>query len=154
MSGVDAYVLEGCGESSFHSLGGWVADDAQDITKTEVTGLDGAAYVDKVDGLKTKTQSAAVTITGETDRVYTPMASGTQVAVVESGKKTFSVARDNLANVVVWNPWVDKAKGMADFEPKDGYKNMLCIEPGAVSGWQTLEPGDAFEGAQTITYYS
>lgn len=107
-----------------------------------------------MDGLKTKTQSAAVTITGETDRVYTPMASGTQVAVVESGKKTFSVARDNLANVVVWNPWVDKAKGMADFEPKDGYKNMLCIEPGAVSGRQTLEPGDAFEGAQTITYYS
>ncbi|KAK0746405.1 galactose mutarotase-like domain-containing protein [Schizothecium vesticola] len=125
-----------------------------DIAQTEITGLDGASYVDKVDGAATKTQSAAVTIAGETDRVYTPMASGAQVAVVEGGKKTFSVARDNLANVVVWNPWADKAKGMADFEPKDGYKNMLCVEPGAVSGWQTLEPGDAFEGAQTITYYS
>lgn len=52
--------------------------------------------------------------------------------------------------MVVWNPWIEKAKGMADFEPKDGYKNMLCVEPGAVATWQVLEPGDAFEGAQTI----
>jgi glucose-6-phosphate 1-epimerase len=60
------------------------------------------------------------------------------------------VSRDNLAQVVVWNPWVDKAEGMADFAPKDGYKQMLCVEPGAVAGWQSVEAGDAFEGAQTI----
>lgn len=118
-----------------------------------MTGLDGASYVDKVDGASTKTQEASVKITGETDRVYTP--TGTEpVVVLEGGKKTFSVVRDNLANVVVWNPWIEKAAGMGDFEPKDGYKNMLCVEPGAVSAWQILEPGDAYEGAQTITYYS
>ncbi|KAK0657231.1 galactose mutarotase-like domain-containing protein [Cercophora newfieldiana] len=124
----------------------------KDISNVEVLGLESAEYVDKVDGAKTKTQAAAVTITGETDRVYTP--AGEAVTVVEGGKKTYSVTRDNLSNVVVWNPWTDKAAGMGDFEPKDGYKNMLCIEPGSVSGWQSLEPGDAYEGAQTITYYS
>ena len=63
----------------------------------------------------------------------------------------FRVTRDNLSNVVVWNPWVDKAQGMADFAPKDGYKQMLCVEPGAVGSWQSVEAGDAFEGAQTIS---
>ena len=125
----------------------------EDITKVEVTGLEEAEYVDKVDGASTKTQSGGVTITGETDRVYSP-AEGKAVTVLEGGKKTFTVTRDNFSNVVVWNPWVDKSKGMGDFEPKDGYKNMLCIEPGSVNGWTTLEPGDAFEGAQTITYHS
>lgn len=72
--------------------------------------------------------------------------------MAEGGKTKFTVLRDNLSNVVVWNPWIEKANGLSDFEPKDGYKNMLCIEPGSVSGWQTLEPGDAFEGAQTINF--
>lgn len=62
----------------------------------------------------------------------------------------FRVVRDNLDDVVVWNPWVDKAAGMGDFQPKDGWKNMVCVEAGAVSSWQKLEKGDAFEGAQTI----
>ncbi len=93
-----------------------------------------------------------MTITGETDRVYTP-AKGPSgpVAVVEGGKTVYSVVRDNLSDLVVWNPWTDKAAGMSDFAPKDGFKNMICIEAGSVRGWQTLEPGDAFEGAQTIT---
>lgn len=125
----------------------------QDITKVQVTGLENAAYIDKVDGAKTKTQSeASLAITGETDRVYTPVgAPSDPVSVVESGETTFSVTRDNLSNVVVWNPWVDKAAATADFAPDDGYKNMLCIEPGSVSAWQSVEGGDAFQGAQTIT---
>jgi glucose-6-phosphate 1-epimerase len=89
-------------------------------------------------------------ITGETDRVYSPH-NDRPISVIEGGKTTFSVARDNLGDVVVWNPWTEKAASMGDFEPKDGYKNMLCIEAGSVKGWQTLEPGDAFSGAQTIT---
>ncbi|KAK0747959.1 galactose mutarotase-like domain-containing protein [Apiosordaria backusii] len=119
-----------------------------DITKVTISGLDSSSYVDKVDSASTKTQSGEIRIEGETDRVYT--ADG-PVTVTEGGKTLYTVTRDNLSNVVVWNPWVEKAKGMGDFEPKDGYKEMLCVEPGSVGGWQTLEKGDAFEGAQTIS---
>ena len=119
-----------------------------------MAGLDAAEYVDKVDGLKVKKQSSDVKITGETDRVYTPAQGPSEpVTVVDGGKKAFSVTRDNLGDVVVWNPWSEKAAGMSDFAPNDGYKNMICIEAGAVKGWQTLEPGDAFEGAQTINAF-
>lgn len=123
----------------------------QDITQISVDGLDASSYIDKVDGASTKTQSSSVTITGETDRVYTPAKGPSEPVVVnESGQKVFSVVRDNLSDIVVWNPWAEKAEGMGDFAPKDGYKNMICIEAGSVKGWQTLEVGDAFEGAQTI----
>ncbi len=90
-------------------------------------------------------------ISGETDRVYTPVGGpSAPVSVVEGGKTKFTVLRDNFNDVTVWNPWAEKANAIGDFEPKDGFRQMLCIEPGAVRGWQTLDPGDAFEGAQTI----
>ncbi|KAH8899279.1 galactose mutarotase-like protein [Thozetella sp. PMI_491] len=122
-----------------------------EISNVEVHGLDGSEYLDKVGPLTTKKQSAAVTFSGEVDRVYTPVGGpSTPVTVVEDGKTKYTVLRDNLNDVTVWNPWTEKANSIGDFAPKDGFHKMVCIEPGAVRGWQTLEPGDAFEGAQTI----
>ncbi|KAJ3555294.1 hypothetical protein NPX13_g10382 [Xylaria arbuscula] len=124
-----------------------------DITKVQVTGLEDSEYIDKVDGAQTKSQPGVVAITGETDRVYTPAKGpSSPVVVTEGGETAFSVVRDNLKDVVVWNPWTEKAAGMGDFEPKDGFKNMICVEAGSVRGWTSLETGDAFEGAQTISY--
>ena len=79
-------------------------------------------YIDKVANAMEKTETSnSLTITGETDRVYTPAKGPTHpVTVSEDGKKTFEVVRDNLDGVVVWNPWEAKAKGMGDFEPKNG----------------------------------
>ncbi|KAI0839305.1 galactose mutarotase-like protein [Hypoxylon sp. FL0890] len=123
-----------------------------DISKIQVTGLEDSEYIDKVDAAKAKKQSGAVTITGEVDRVYTPAKGpSSPVVVTEEGETVFSIVRDNLKDVVVWNPWTDKAAGMGDFEPKDGFKNMICIEAGSVKDWITLDPKDAFEGAQTIS---
>lgn len=92
-----------------------------------------------------------MTFSGETDRVYTP-AKGPKhpVTISESGTQRVRIVRDNLDQVVVWNPWVDKSAGMKDFAPKDGWKNMVCVEPGSVKEWQKLEAGDAFEAAQMI----
>ena len=107
-----------------------------------------------MDGAQAKTQAGAVSITGETDRVYTP-AAGPEVPVVvrgAGGEEEFRLVRDGLRDVVVWNPWSDKAAAMADFEPKDAWNRMLCVEAGAVRGWTRLEPGEAFEGGQTLSY--
>lgn len=124
----------------------------QDISSVQIAGLEDSPYVDKVDAAKAKTQSSdPVAFSGETDRVYTPVKGPSHPVVIsEGGAAKFRIVRDNLDDVVVWNPWVDKAAGMGDFEPKDGWKNMVCAEAGAVSSWQKLEKGDAFEGAQTI----
>ena len=124
----------------------------QDISTVQVSGLEESPYVDKVDGAKAKTESSGpVTFSGETDRVYTP-AKGPKnpIVIADSGKLRFRIIRDNLDQAVVWNPWVDKAQGMSDFTPKDGWKKMVCVEAGSVKGWQKLDKGDTFEGAQTI----
>lgn len=122
-----------------------------DISKVTVTGLEDSEYVDKVAGGSAK-QSGSISISSEVDRVYTPSKGPSEPVVVSEGGETkYSVVRDNLEDVVVWNPWIEKANSIGDFEPKDGYKNMICVEAGAVKGWQKLEAGDAFEGAQVIS---
>ena len=35
--------------------------------------------------------------------------------VDKKGGKVISVQKTNFPDAVVWNPWIDKAKGMADF---------------------------------------
>lgn len=101
--------------------------------------------------MKTKSQPDLVTICRETDRVYTP-AKGPEhpIVIFDGGAARFRIVRDNLDDAVVWNPWSTKAVDISDFAPKDAFKRMVCVEAGCVKGWQKLEKGDAFEGAQTI----
>ena len=73
------------------------------------------------------------------------------MVVTEDGKPIFRITRDALPNITVWNLWNEKAATLGDFAPKDGWKNMICIEPGAVGSWTKLEAGDAWEGSQIIT---
>ncbi|PYH92894.1 galactose mutarotase-like protein [Aspergillus ellipticus CBS 707.79] len=125
----------------------------EDISQVTVKGLQTKEYADKTQGGAVATEtSAAVVIDKETDRVYRGLDPKAPVEVVTAGeeKPLFSFTREGLADVVVWNPWVEKAKGMADFGPDEAYKNMLCVEAGSVAGWQTLEAGDFWEGGQTI----
>ncbi|CAK3955894.1 glucose-6-phosphate 1-epimerase-like [Lecanosticta acicola] len=121
-----------------------------DISKTAVTGLGSTTYIDKVlDAKEHQQQDHELKITGEVDRVYKSIKQDTTSIVVD-GQPHLDVVRDNLEDSVVWNPWIEKAKGMGDFEPKDGYKKMICVEVGAVNGWQKLEPGETFEGGQIV----
>ena len=114
-------------------------------------GLQSSPYVDKVRSAQTFTESgSSLSFTSETDRVYTPPSakdkSNVPLVVTENNVDSFVVTRDALPDVTVWNGWADKIAGMGDFEPKDGWKRYLCIEPGAVSSWTKLEAGDAWEG--------
>lgn len=122
----------------------------QDISKVAVNGLLGVTYIDKVlDATEHKQSNSSIKVTGEVDRVYTSIPQDT-TSIVEDGKPRFDVVRDNLQDTVVWNPWVEKAKSMGDFSPDDDYKHMICVEVGAVQGWQKLDKGEVFEGGQTI----
>ncbi|KAK2803063.1 hypothetical protein FQN50_007144 [Emmonsiellopsis sp. PD_5] len=125
----------------------------EDITKIRIQNLASKTYVDKVRNASTHTEtSPALAITQETDRVYQSLDPAVPIIVsnADDNSTIFSITREGLNDVVVWNPWIEKAKGMADFAPDDGYKNMICVEAGSVVGWQTLEAGDSWEGGQTI----
>ena len=47
----------------------------------------------------------------------------------------------------MWNPWAEKAKAMSDFDD-DGFKSMVCVEPGHVDTRVTLKPGEEWTGSQ------
>lgn len=122
----------------------------KDISATSVTGLLGVSYVDKVLNATEHQQSNnEIRFEGEVDRVYTSIPQDT-TSILEGGKPSLDVTRDNLVDTVVWNPWIQKSAGMADFGPKEGYKNMVCVEVGAVDGFQTLEAGDSWEGGMIV----
>lgn len=98
-----------------------------DIRHTTVSGLAGAHYVDKTRNWQRLEQTApAIAFTEETDRIYQDN-SATCVATDSSTGRTIEVDKDNSVSTIVWNPWMAKAKAMADFGDEEWTK-MLCVE--------------------------
>jgi glucose-6-phosphate 1-epimerase len=111
-----------------------------DCRQVVVRGLDGADYVDQANGGARLTQHGDVTVTGETDRIYD---SGTGVDVHDPVlDRTIRVRMAHTANTVVWNPWVERAAALPDFDD-DGWTSMICIEGANVRDHAvTLQPGE------------
>ncbi|RKO86504.1 hypothetical protein BDK51DRAFT_29457, partial [Blyttiomyces helicus] len=124
------------------------------------------SFIDKVtdNGATLHVESReSVTVAGEVDRVYRDV-SADVISLAGSGIGAGVVlVKKGFSDVVVWNPWVDKAKAMADFgdeEPTGDipaplsrpsqYKNMICIEFGEVSTPVTLPAGQTWEAGQTL----
>ena len=121
-----------------------------DVREVSIHGLAGADYLDKTDGMKRKTQDPdPIRITGETDRVYL----NTQTTcVVEdpTGGRRLVVEKSGSDVTVVWNPWIAKAKALADFGDEE-WPRMLCIETcNAADRAITLRPGARHEMRATI----
>jgi len=97
-----------------------------DVRLAHVEGLDGCEYIDKMDGGQRKQQHGAVTISGETDRIY--LGSGKRQEIIDPamGRKIV-IQSEGSASTIVWNPWIETAAKMGDLGP-DGYLNMLCVE--------------------------
>lgn len=97
-----------------------------DVRECAIDGLDGVTYLDKTDGMAKKVQHGAISITSETDRVYLGTTSTCTVSDPGNGRRIV-VGKENSDATVVWNPWIAKAKAMADFGDEEWTK-MLCIE--------------------------
>ena len=133
-----------------------------DVSKLSVEGLEQTIYSDSLDGGKEKTAAsdgsngAPVAFDREVDRIYLNAPDdGTIVArnAVSPGAAV-RVRKSGFRDAVVWNPWVEKAKAMADFGDGE-YQGMLCIEPAvAKSGEAEVAAGEGGEwcGWQELVY--
>lgn len=122
-----AFEVENTGERSFdYELALHTYLGVADVREVAIAGLGGAHYDDKVGGGRDLVEAEApIRIIGETDRVYT---STSRVTVDDPGRKhRLIVDKTSSSTTVLWNPWVDKAKRMADFGD-DEWPGMLCIE--------------------------
>jgi glucose-6-phosphate 1-epimerase len=98
-----------------------------DVREVAVTGLAGTAYLDKTQAGKEMLQGVApIKITCETDRVYLDT---TADCVIDDPKlnRKITIRKTGSSSTVVWNPWIAKAKAMADFGDEE-WPGMLCIE--------------------------
>lgn len=133
-------------EGAFHTY--LAVGDVRQIT---IDGLDGCRYLDKAAGA-TQTecvQEGPVTISGETDRVYT--SAGTVVLDDPVLGRKLEISKTGSANTVVWNPWVAKSAAMPDFGD-DEWTGMICIEAGNVlDNAVRLLPGQTHTMRQRIT---
>lgn len=113
-----------------------------DIRRTTIDGLAGRQFIDKADKGQRKTQSPGpFSITGETDRVYvdTP---DTVTVNDHANSRRLIVSKSGSNSTVVWNPWINKARAMADFGD-DEWPAMLCIETAnAADNAVKLAPGE------------
>ncbi len=97
-----------------------------DVKQVKITGLENAEYLDKMEGGKRKTQEGAIAIAGETDRVY--LKTNSTVVIHDPVKcRRILIAKENSEATVVWNPWINKSKTMADFGDNE-WPGMVCVE--------------------------
>jgi glucose-6-phosphate 1-epimerase len=121
-----------------------------DIHPASVSGLAGTVYIDKTDGFKRKTlDSELLRVAKETDQVHL----GTTAACVLHDpvwNRRIIIEKTGSASTVVWNPWVEKTKGMPDMAPDD-WTNMLCIETAnAADDAVHLPPGASHKLSATV----
>ncbi len=97
-----------------------------DIEAVKVTGLEDTTYLDKVSAPTRRTQTGAVTFSGEVDRVYVDTET-TCYIVDPAFERRIKIAKSGSRSTVVWTPWEEKADKMGDFGP-DGWRQMVCVE--------------------------
>jgi len=97
-----------------------------DVRRISIHGLDGCTYLDKVAGNARRRQQGPVTITQETDRIYLDTGGACEIRD-PSMDRSLLITATGSRSTVVWNPWIEKAEKMGDFEP-DAYLRMVCVE--------------------------
>lgn len=125
-----------------------------DISQVEAVGLKGAGYLDALDGFKEKTEaSESIKFSGEVDRVYVNSPHNVEI-LDNQWKRSIEISKHDSLSTVVWNPWIEKSKRLADFGD-DEFQRMVCVESGNVkSDAPQLMPGKSTEFGVSIDCFS
>ncbi|WP_371195215.1 D-hexose-6-phosphate mutarotase [Glaciecola sp. SC05] len=102
-----------------------------DIQQISIHGLD-SNYYNKLDDSAGNLSPKPYQIVGETDRVHSlpPLPNNRvkqNISISENQADMVNIEQTGHNGTVVWNPWINKSRGMKDMSSK-GYKKMLCIE--------------------------
>ena len=97
-----------------------------DVHLVKMLGLETKEYLDKVDNGERKTQSGAVSVVDEVDRIYLDVEEALYIDD-PSLKRRIRIDSSGNKTIVVWNPWSVIAAQMADLDDQD-YRHMLCVE--------------------------
>ena len=108
------------------------------IEAVSISGLKDCGYYDKVRETGALETAPAIRIGGEVDRVYFDTTAPVEIHDAALGR-TIRVEKSGSASTIVWNPWIEKSKRMADFGDEE-YHRMVCVESGNVGKNKTVLP--------------
>ncbi|KAG7828408.1 hypothetical protein KL920_003545 [Ogataea angusta] len=115
-----------------------------------ITGLRGAKYLDRLQTRYRLDPSPMLKVEEQTDKLYKLGENNREVYILSGNYNVRLTASENLSDLVVWNPWKEGAAKMKDFEPKSSYRNMCCVEFGAIEGTTVAKDG-RWQCQHTIT---
>jgi glucose-6-phosphate 1-epimerase len=117
-----------------------------EIADVQVQGLDKASFADNLKKREVFDPSPVGPIACEVDRIYFGVANP---VVVQDRTHAVTVKGNHMPDVVLWNPWIEKAKKMADLPDEDFHK-FVCVEHGVIREPVLLQPGSSWHGGQEI----
>lgn len=109
--------------------------EVNNINDVTVKGL-GDSYQERLAVENKPSISGQLTFNQEVDRIYTH---ADDSILITDGKRTIKLTNVNASDVVTWNPWIDKAKAMADFADEE-YQSMVCVETCRINKALKLSP--------------
>jgi len=113
-----------------------------DISAVNITGLQGASYLDNAaggNGERKTDNEAVLKITRETNRLYLNTSGGIEI-LDEKFRRAIHVEKSDSQSTVVWNPWTTQK--MPDDFNSTNHKNMVCVEAGNIKENKiSLAPG-------------
>ncbi len=113
--------------------------NVEDVRKVSIHGLHGTQYVESRLSPDKRPQSGTITIDQEVDRMY--ISDATVIVHDPLWKRELVIEKAGSLATVVWNPWIEKSKRLADL-PDEAYPEFLCIEAAnAGEDVVTVQPG-------------
>lgn len=117
-----------------------------EIEEARLSGLHGCRYEDFTSGTTHLDEADAVRVEREIDRIYTGVRAP---LTLSEARRRLHIEAANFPDVVVWNPWQDKAAAMADLQPAD-FRRFLCVEAALIERPARIAAGEQWWGRQTL----
>jgi D-hexose-6-phosphate mutarotase len=113
-----------------------------DSSKISIEGLEGSTYFDGTNNNTPVVQtSKLIEIKREENRRYINTAASCLLSDPIL-KRDIQIEKHNSNTTVVWNPWIETSRSMADMD-NDGYQTMVCIEAAnAFDNEISINPGE------------
>jgi glucose-6-phosphate 1-epimerase len=117
--------------------------------KLRIEGLNGTAFLDNTDGNREKVQQGEVVMARPTDNAYLNTQNALEL-IDPVMRRRIRIQKKNSLTTVVWNPWKEGAKSLADLGD-DEWQRMACVEASNIlDSAVVLPPGEEHAMEATI----
>ena len=119
-----------------------------DVAQVSIHGLSGLPAENSVAGSRLNfDEHGVLRINSEVDCIFFQVR---EPVVLTVENHSITSQQVGFADVVVWNPWSDGSKSIADLED-EAYQHFVCIESAAIEKPVTLVAGHQWSGRQQLT---